>query len=280
MSIKNLVMTKQVYSMLLDTTRMFAIWGGLFAWHWGADKLGCLASALLIIPLWVILTLAMSELALLKRHTFVTQYLRSQGVLARLLRRSTILLLRQAGKALFFSLVLIISALFFSMNQWLVLLADILLMVILVQLISRLLSNEVKPNYRAFLARYWAHWVNAIILWLTSVLVIFYSSHNNYLGMSWEQVVHVSASKMVLGCDSLAVLARFNAVSEALTWWAAQNFLNTLVQPAQVLMAWFAFSALFGISFLIAWAYSRALAGALLRSWWLVTPNRLPTDNG
>jgi hypothetical protein len=258
---------------------MFAIWGGLLAWQWGADKLGCLGSTLLIIPLWVILTLAMSEVALLRRHAFVAQYLRSQGVLARLLKRNTILLLRQTGKALFFSLVLIISALFFGVNQWLILLADIVLMAILVQLISRLLSNEVKPKYRSFLARYWAHWINAIILWLTSVLVIFYSSHNNYTGMSWEQVVHVSASKVILGCDSLAVLARFNAVSEALMWWAAQNFLNTLVQPAQVLMAWFAFSALFGISFLIAWAYSRALAGALLRSWWLSTPNRFSTDH-
>jgi hypothetical protein len=214
----------------------------------------------------------------MRRHAFVAQYLRSQGTLAWLLRRKTLLLLRQACKALFFTLVLIISAVFFDLNQWLVLLADIVLMAILIHLISRLLSNEVKPNYRAFLAHYWAHWVNAILLWAASVLVIFYSSHDNYTGMSWEQVVHFSASKVVLGCDSLALLARFNAVSEALMWWAAQNFLNTLVQPAQVLMAWFAFSALFGMSFLISWAYSRALAGALLRSWWLVTSDRFSID--
>ena len=44
---------------------------------------------------------AASEVALYKRHAFINQYLLSQGILASLLRRTMVLLLWQALKALF-----------------------------------------------------------------------------------------------------------------------------------------------------------------------------------
>ena len=50
-------------------------------------------------------------------------------------------------------------------------------------------------------------------------------------------------------------------------WWGAQNYLQGLEHPQQFIMAWLAFLAFFGVSFLIAWAYSRALVGVLSRPW-------------
>lgn len=267
-------MAQRAYAMLSCIAPMSAIWCGLLAWQWAASRLGCIASVLCVLPLWGILTLAASEVALLRRYAFIAQYLRPQGMLARLLRRKTVLLLWQGTKALFLALVLLVSALLFEGGQWRVLLADIVLMATLVGVIGALLHGEVKPDYSEPLARHWAHWVNAIVLWLTSVVLTFFSAHEDYTGMVWEEVVRFGASKVTVACDALAVLARINAVSEALAWWGAQNVLSGWERPAQVLMAWTAFIASFGVSFLIAWAYSRALAGILSKPWRLVASNR------
>ncbi|MEN8129283.1 MAG: hypothetical protein ABFS45_03625 [Pseudomonadota bacterium] len=223
--------------------------------------------------------LASSELALFKRFTFIAHYLRPSGVFARLMRRKTLLFLWQGTKALFLTLVLLISATSFDMNQWMVLLADIVLMTALAVMMTWLVRSEVKPDYAEPLAHNWAHRINATLLWLSSVLVMFYTPHENYQGMHWEDVVHFSATQVMVACDTLAVLARLNAVSEALAWWAAQNFLDGLERPAQVLMAWIAFIASFGISFLIAWAYSRALTGVLAKPWRFFSISRPPGHN-
>lgn len=239
-----------------------------------------MGSMLFLIPLWAVLSMAASEVALFKRYAFIAQYLTPQGVLARLLKRKTLLLLWQSTKALFFTLVLLVATVLFDMPQWLVWLGDVGVMAMLVSVFAWLLRGEVKPSWRAPLARYWAHWVNTILLWVTSVLVTFYSAHENYTGMPWKEVVHFSALSVAVACDALAVLVRINAVSEALMWWSAQNFLTSWEQPTQRLMVWIAFVASFGGSFLIAWAYSRALTGVLSRPWKLVVPDRLsPVDS-
>ena len=268
-------MTHGVFVTLSRSTQLLALWCILLAWHWTAARVECIGSALFLIPLWAALSLAASEVAIFKRYAFIAQYLRSEGVLARLLKRKTLLLAWQSTKALFFTLVLLVSTVLFDIGQWLVLLADIVVMVILVGVFAWLLRGEVKPSYRDPLARYWAHWVNTILLWIASVLVMFYSAHDNYTGMPWEEVVHFSALNNEVACDALAVLVRINAVSEALMWWSAQNFMTGWEQPAQRLLAWVAFLALFGVSFLIAWAYSRALTGVLSRPWKLVVSDKL-----
>jgi hypothetical protein len=272
-------MTSGVSVTLSRLTQMLAIWCILLAWRWLARGVECIGSMLFLIPLWAVLSLAASEMALFKRYAFIAQYLKPQGVLARLLKRKTLLLLWQSTKALFFTLVLLVATVLFDMSQWLVLLADVGVMATLVSVFTWLLHGEVKPSCRTPLARYWAHWVNTILLWTTFVVVIFYSAHENYSGMPWEEVVHFSALNVAVACDALAVLVRINAVSEALMWWSAQNFLTSWEQPTQRLVVWLAFAASFGSSFLIAWSYSRALTGVLSRPWKLVILDRLsPVD--
>ncbi len=267
-------MTDRGYISLTGVILMLTVWSGLLLWQWVSARLGCMGSALFLVPLWVVLTLAASEVAVIRRFAFIAQYLRAEAMLARLLRRKMVILLWQATKTLFLALVLFISAVFFDKAQWLVLLADTLLMATLVGLFAWLLNDELKPAYRAFLSRHWAHWVNALLLWVCLVVVMFHSAHENYTGMSWQEVVHLSASNVTMACDELALLGRVNAVGEALVWWAAQNFLHGLEKPAQLIMAWLAFIAFFGASFLIAWAYSRALVGVLSRPW-SIDPNKL-----
>lgn len=267
------------YMSLSGVIRMLTVWGALLLWQWSADRLACSASVLFLLPLWTVLTLAASEVALIRRYAFIAQYLRAEGQLARLLRRRIVLLLWQAAKTLTLALVLLVGAVFLDPVQWLVLLADTLLMVILIVLFSRILNRELKPGYHGFLGHHWAHWVNAPLLWLCLVLVTFHTAHENYSGMSWLEAMHSSVSNVSVACDELAFLGRINAAGEALMWWGAQNYLQGLERPAPVVTAWLAFLAFFGVSFLIAWAYSRALVGVLSRPW-AIDPERLSVQDG
>lgn len=271
-------MKNRSYMSLSGIISLLSVWGILLLWHGTADRIGCFASALFLVPLWIVLTLAASEAALIRRYAFIAQYLRTEGLLARLLRRKIMLLLWQAVKSLFLALVLLVSSAFLDLVQWLVLLADTLLMAVLISVFSRILHKELKPGYLGFLGRHSAHWVNALLLWLCLVLVTFYTAHENYTGMSWQEAMHSSVSKVGMACDELALLGRINAAGEALMWWGAQNYLQALQSPAQLILAWLAFLAMFGVSFLIAWAYSRALIGVLSRPW-AIDPNRLSKES-
>jgi hypothetical protein len=246
---------------------LFLPWCLLFSWQQTADRVGCLGCLLFLIPLWLSLMLAASEIALFKRQTFINQYLNPTGILAHFWRRPTLTLIWQSFKALVFSLMLLVSAVLFDPLQWLVLLADIGVMLTLIALMAGWLRRELKPHCLQLLTLHWAQCINAVLLWLSFILILFFSAHENYLGMSWEEAVRYSASRIVVACDALAVLTRINAVSEALMWWVVQNRLNELQHPLQVLIAWLAFIATYGASFVMAWAYSRALSGTLSRPW-------------
>lgn len=246
---------------------LFLPWSLLLAWQQAAASIECSGCLLFLIPLWLSLILATSEIALFKRYSFINQFLNTSGILTRFCRRPTLTLLWQSFKALIFSLMLLVSAVLFEPLQWLVLLVDIGIMLTLIALMAGWLRGELKPHCVKSLTLHWAHRINAVLLWLSFILILFYSKHENYQGMSWEEVVRYTASQITVSCDVLAVLTRINAVSEALMWWAAQNHLDELQHPMQASIAWLAFIATCGTSFVIAWAYSRALSGALSSPW-------------
>ena len=246
---------------------MLAVWAGLLLWYGVAGRVDCLVSALFLVLAAVAVALSATEAAFYRRHAFVSQYLHPEGVLSRLLQRRTLLALWQGAKAVLLGLVLLVSSLTFEPLQWLVLLLDALLMAWLTAGLSRLLGGEVRAVYREAVARQWALRVNAAALWAVSVAILFFSAQENYRGLEWQAIVALGASRAGTGCDALAVLSRLHAVAEALAMWGGQNLLGGLQRPVQVLMAWLAFLGAFGASFLVAWAYSRALAGTLSRPW-------------
>lgn len=254
------------------------LWGplaGVFvwlaAWRWAAETAPCLAAAAFLLGIWALLLAAGYEWALLRRVGFVRHYLKPGGLLARLLTGRLLLFLWNALKNLPAALVLFIATLSLSMNQWLVLAADILVAGIVLALSQRLLDREASPVYARPLARVWTHRVNAVLLWAALVTVTFYSPHEDFRGLTWELATRTAAAETQAGCDVVGALARADAVREALQWWAAQNFLGGLADTGQLLVAWLAFMGAFGVSFFVAWGYSRALMGALARPWHIGT---------
>jgi hypothetical protein len=241
---------------------------GLYLWPWLADRLGCVAAALFITPYWAVATLGGMEHAILKRQAFIAQYLTPGGKLGRLLQPGLLVLSIQTGKALVLTLVLLIGYLSLPPALRLTLLLNLLFLPLLVKSVEKILVGEVKSEAFPRLVRYWCQWINALMLWPLLTLILMYSTQIDYTGMNWQAVAHHGAAQVETSCDVLAFLARIQAVSQALMLWAAQNLFAGLDNAGQIILAWTFFMAWFGVSFFIAWGYSRVLFGTLAQPGW------------
>ena len=217
---------------------MFLVWCILFGWHLIAPWLGCLASAVVLALAAGLLMSSGTEVAFSRRRVFVSHYLETGGLLFRLLSRRTLILITQGVKALALGLFLLVSVLRLDQTQWLLLLADVLVIAFLLTGFFSILSGEVRNELRGPMVRHWAARVNATLLWLSLVLLMFFSPQVNYSHLRWEEVLAFSAAQPAVGCNSIAVLARFAAVGEALGLWSTQHLFADLRQPAQVFTAW------------------------------------------
>lgn len=246
---------------------LLSVWGALLGWHLTADRLGCSTAAAVLALAAGVSALAGTEVAFYRRRAFVSRYLEPRGLLFRLLGGRTLILIGQGVRSLLLAFILLIGALSFETAQWQLLLVDIFVFSALLAAFSSLLSGEVRGHYRQPIVRHWAGRTNAVLLWLAWALLMYFSPAEDFSDLRWEEVIAFSAARPAVGCDALALLARFAAVAEALAMWGAQHLFIGLKEPAQVLIAWAIFLAAFGASFLIAWAYSRTLVGALARPW-------------
>jgi hypothetical protein len=243
------------------------VWTGLLAWDLAAERLGCGAAAVAIALLAGLLMLSGTEAAFYRRRAFIGHFLEPRGLLFCLLSRRALIVTRQLVQAVALALVLLVAAIGFDRAQWLLLAADIPVLAALLTGLSSLLGREVRAPYREPMARHWAARTNALLLWVSWMLLLYYTPQENYADLRWEEVLAFGAAQPAIGCDALAVLARLAAVAEALAQWSAQQLFSGLKDPLQVLMAWTIFLAAFGASFLVAWTYTRALMGALARPW-------------
>jgi len=253
--------------------RLLAALGWLAAWHWASPRIGCTVSAMFLLGIWGAMVSSSYEWALLRRLGFVAHYLKSGGVLARWLIRRALLLIWCALKNLPVALILFTATLSLSSAEWLVLAADVLLLLLILITMDRLFDHEAAAVYARPLARLWAHRINAAALWVALVAVNFYTPHPDYRGMSWDVVAHTAADQVDCGCDVAATLGRFDSVGQSLAWWAAEYFLSSLADSRERYAAWLIFLATFGISFLVAWSYSRALIGVMARPWHIELPS-------
>lgn len=246
---------------------MLLAWGLLLAWHLAADRVDCPVAAAVIALAAGLMALSGAETAFYRRHAFLSHYLIHRGVLFRFLGRRSLIIIRQGIKSLLLAFVLLIGALTFDREQWLLLLADVAVLAGLVAAFSRLFSGEVKERYRLPMARHWSGRVNALLLWIAWGVLVYVTPGEDFSGMRWEEVLAHSAHESVVGCDALVALTNLTAAGEALALWFAQNQFSGLQDPDHVLAAWGIFVAAFGASFLVAWAYSRMLVGTLATPW-------------
>jgi hypothetical protein len=246
---------------------MLLVPGGLYGWDLAAPRLDCLAAALCLVPAAGLIMLSGTEAAFFRRCAFLGRYLEAGGVLYRLLSRRILILIVQFVKSFLLGVVLLVGALGLSQSQWLLLLADVAVLIAVWLGLSSLLKGEIQEAYRGPMTRHWAARSTATLLWLGLVALMFISPQENYAGLRWEEVLAYVAAQPTVGCDDMAVLTRLAAIWQALGLWAAQHLFAGLHQPAQAAAAWIFFAFAFGASFLFAWSYSLALTGLVAWPW-------------
>ncbi len=247
---------------------------GVIFWPLLAPGLGCMSSALYIAPFWLLIAVATVESAVLRRRAFVGFYLSADGGLGRLLRPGLLLWALQGLKSGFFVLLLMVGALGLNHGQKWLLLSDVVILLLIQALVGRWFGGQLRGDIRQSLIRHWAHWVNALLLWLALPAMSLLSYRTDYAGMKWDQAMLVAAGQVQAGCDALAMLGRLQAATTALPGWTVQNLLPQSAGPDRVLVAWLLLFASVGVSFLFAWAYSRLLSGVTARPFSLLPQDR------
>mgnify|MGYP006298557205 CR=1 FL=1 len=249
---------------------MAGLWLLLAGWSLYSAQLGCLTGGSLVLLLSLSILAASAEARLLRRHAFVRAYLARSGLLSHWLSRYSLLAVWLGIRALALALLLVATLPLLGPVQWLILLGDVLIFAAIVRALRLLLRNEVRAGYLDPLAHAWAHRVNALIVWIALVVSLMFGERTDLGALGVLDAVRHGAASVELGCDALAVLGRAAAAGESALWWAAQQLFAGLEDPARRLSAWAGFIAVFGASFVFAWAWSRTLGGLLARPWRLM----------
>jgi hypothetical protein len=198
-------MSQAVRPVLMRLAAMCLVVAALSAWPTLATGIDCAATALLVLPLWWLLALAVLEQAYLRRYAFVAHYLCAGSQLRRLLRPGWLLIFWVGLKSLAFALFLLTALLFFDSGQSWLLCADVVLLAALLWLIGHALRGEVHEVLRQPLARAWSRRCNAGLLWLAWLAQMLYAPRQNYLGLSWPEVVDDSVARVVVRCAGVCL---------------------------------------------------------------------------
>ena len=148
-------------------------------------------------------------------------------------------------------------------------------------LFQECMAEQVHDEYRYALARQWGMWFSVALLWGEAIMVLTLSPPENYLGQRWQEVVTYGVSQSDVLCPQVADLTNVLAAAQALAMWAVQNASLVLNDPTQAVMVWVGFVSLFGLTFLVAWAFSQALIGVMARPWevWSLSAMPAPMRN-
>jgi len=241
----------------------------LVVWSRVAPSLGCVPSALLLALAWGLITLAGADFAFIRRRAFIGQYLASDALLSRLLQPGLLLLAWQALKGLVLALLLLLGTLALDGSQQALLLADALLLGLIGLWLARRLSSQLRPGVAGALLRRWAHRINAPLLWLglMATRLAAPSAPAPAPAGDWLGAVQQAAGSVTVGCDALALLARMQAVADVSLRWAVARLAEAGGGGEQTLLAGLLVTLFFGVSFVVAWAFSLALTGVTARPW-------------
>jgi hypothetical protein len=263
------------YSDLPRLVSMAAVWLLMLTWQFNAGRIGCPAALALLGVFTLLILLSGAETGLARRRILLRECIDARGRLHRVLSRRFILVVLQVLKSAGLAVFLFVGALGFTGRQWSLLFADALLTVLLLPRFYLLFKDQVREDYRYAMARRWTVWASTLLLWSAAMLVLLYSTTQNYMGLRWQEVMTFAGPAPAVQCGPLQDLGALAAAVEALGHWSVQNLARNLQDPPQALVAFVSLLAAAGFALVLAYAYSRALLGAVARPWamWRIPPN-------
>lgn len=255
------------YSDIPRLLTMVLVWLVLLAWHFLAGRSGCLTVIGLVALFTLVLTQSATEIALTKRQAFIDACLDPGGSLARLLGRRYLLVAQEAAKSLGLAVFLVVSALTLAPRQWSLMFAVVLLLGLLLPRFYGAFAGQVRERYRYATARRWTLWCSVALLWLEALIVLFFSSGENFMGLRWQEAIVHGARGPDIQCALVAQVAALLSALDALGFWSVQNLQRNLADLPQSLVAGLGLLAAMGLAFLRAYVFSLALIGVVARPW-------------
>jgi hypothetical protein len=255
---------------------MTIVWLLLLAWYLNASRAGCVVAVILLALVALILFVSGAEIALTKRRIFLNECVEPHAPLLRLMRRRYLLVGVAFVKSAVLAVILLVGVLNLAERRWSLMFADVLLLSLLLPRFYGALAGQLREDYRYVTARRWAIWVSTLFLWLESLIVLVFADGHDYVGLRWQEVIAYGATTTEVLCQPIASLAALLSSIDALGLWAAQNLSRSLADLPQTLMAAFSLLVSAGLSFVFAYAYSRALVGMVGRPWtmWPIAPSQ------
>ncbi len=166
-----------------------------------------------------------------------------------------------------------------TVREWALLLLDVFLLSLLMPRMPALLHGSVKRTYLYAISRRWAVWFSTLLLWGESLLTLFMAHNDDYRELSWDDAVGYSTGASPDTHGVAAMMLRINAGAEGLASWSVQQLLyGPGGDLAQTLVAVMTLVSVLLMWFLLAWAYSRALVGALARVMEIWRPRQSPHE--
>lgn len=255
------------YAILIRLLTMSIVWLLLLVWFLNAYRLSCNAALGFLAALGATQLLAGTERVYFRRRALFSQCLLKEGRLFRIFHNRILTTLREIAFAGLLALLLLIGTLAFEPRQWSLLFADLMLLSLVIPRLALAMTNEVCDECRHALARQWALWLSVLLLWGEAVMMLFLFPPEDYIGMRWQEVVTYGVNMPDVHCAWMASAAEVYRIGQALAMWAAQNASRVNQDPTQSVMVWVGFSVLFGLTFLMALAISRAFVGVMARPW-------------
>jgi len=277
------------YAIMVRLLTMSIVWLVLLIWFLNAYRANCASSLLVLAMLSSFMLLAGIEKSFLHRRALFTECLCDDERLFDLFHNRILMTFRETAVALLLGGLMMVGALVFEPRQWSLLFIDLLLLSLLIPRLVSAMSNQVRDEYRFAMARQWATWLSVLLLWGEAVMVLIISPPEYYVGMRWQEVVTYGVRQPEVACPLVAYAAQIYMVGLALAMWSVQNASRVLNDPTQAVMAWIGFLTLFGFTFAMALAFSRALIGVMGRPWEMwrrpskqppVNPGDSPTPKG
>ena len=270
------------YRILPRLSSMLAVWGVLLAWHINARSLDGIGSLLFCLAIAVPLAMSGAEAAFYKRHAFRSQYLTDGSWLHRLLGLALLILATEIVKALLLAALLMAATLALPPREWALLMLDVFVLSLLMPRLPGLLHDAVKRTYLFAMSRRVAIWISTLLLWLESMVMLLTSDNDGYRGLSWaEAFAYSTAPTAATGDGSLvSLLIRADAGVNGAGAWATYRLVHWQGDLPQVIVALLVLGTVIGLWFLIAWAYSRALVGAMARPLAIWRPRSRRNDDG
>ena len=223
--------------------------------EWGA----LLGIALVAWPLWQFQV----ERLHVARRAYLTELTMPEGRFRRWFWRGSFSASWQAVLALGGGALLLLMVISFRPFQWLLVAADAAFLGLFLRGFEKLLTNEIQPEHRRSIARYWVFWANVALLAVAFALLEYY-----HYGMPdtretpWRDLALTTFDSTLAryGSSSFGGWIAVTATVEQLIRHAAMIYAPSLPEPWMRSAVWFGLALYLGTG---AWLLTRFFLGAI-----------------